>query len=64
MSILLLCGIVFTVVPIALILGFALWTFFMFTRDDDDAKAAVNVALAVLGIGIICLIGHFLGVVI
>ena len=62
MSILLLTGIVLTFVPAALILGLALFTFFAFTRDDDDAKAAVNVALVILAMGIIPLIVHFLGV--
>lgn len=62
MSILLLTGIVLTVVPTALILGFALFTFFAFTRDDPDAKNAVNVALVVLAMGIVCLIGWALGV--
>ena len=61
MSILLLTGIVLTVVPATLILGFALFIFFAFTRDDDDAKNIVNVALAILGIGVICLIGYFAG---
>lgn len=62
MSILLLTGIVLTVVPAALILGFALFTFFAFTRDDPDAKNALNVSLVVLVIGIACLIGWALGV--
>ncbi|MBT4857054.1 hypothetical protein HON52_02595 [Candidatus Uhrbacteria bacterium] len=62
MSIVLLTGIVLTVVPAALILGFALFTFFAFTRDDDDAKNVVNVTLVVLAIGIACLVAYFFGV--
>jgi len=57
---LLLTGIVFTLVPLLLIEGFALFMLFHFTRDDDDAKAAVNVALVVLTVGIFCLIGYYI----
>jgi len=64
MSILLLTGIVLTFVPATLILGFALFTFFAFTREDDDAKAAVTVALVILAMGIACLIGYALGITI
>ena len=62
MSILLLTGIVLTVVPATLILGFALFTFFAFTRDDQDAKSIVNIALGIFALGIVCLIGYFLGI--
>ena len=61
MSMILFIGIVLTVVPAALILGFALVIFFSFARDDSVAQAAVNVALIILFIGVMLIAGHFLG---
>lgn len=60
MLILLLTGIVFTAVPLLLIEGFALFMLFTFTRDDKDARAAVNIALIIFFVGIFCLVGYFL----
>ncbi|PIX62561.1 hypothetical protein CO057_00785 [Candidatus Uhrbacteria bacterium CG_4_9_14_0_2_um_filter_41_50] len=60
MSILLLSGIVLTVVPLMILEGFALFMLFTFTRDDNDAKSAVNLALIVLAVGVLCLVGYFL----
>lgn len=54
-------GIVLTVAPLTLILGFALVIFFSFTRDDKTAKAAVNLALIILFIGLILIAGHIIG---
>jgi len=54
-------GIVLTVVPSALILGFALVIFFSFARDDKMAQAAVNIALIILFIGLVLIASHFIG---
>lgn len=61
MSMMLLIGIVFTIVPLALILGFALVIFFSFVRDDPTAKGIVNFALIILGTGIILIVTHVIG---
>ncbi|MBT3231024.1 hypothetical protein HN358_04600 [Candidatus Uhrbacteria bacterium] len=61
MSMILFVGIVLTVVPATLILGFALVIFFSFARDDSVAQAAVNLALIILFIGLMLIGGHFLG---
>jgi hypothetical protein len=57
----LLAGIVLTVVPLALILGFALVIFFSFARDDKTASAAVNLALIILALGLVLLASYFIG---
>ncbi|RMD50778.1 hypothetical protein D6827_03360 [Candidatus Parcubacteria bacterium] len=61
MTALLLTGIILTALPIILMEAFALAMLFTFTRDDPDAKAVLNVSLAVMAVGILCLIGYFLG---
>lgn len=61
MSMILFIGIVLTVAPLTLILGFALAIFFSFTRDDPTAKAAVNLALIILGVGLVLIAGHVIG---
>ncbi len=61
MSMILFVGIVLTVVPAALILGFALVIFFSFARDDKIAQAAVNVVLTIFFIGVLLIAGHFVG---
>jgi len=60
MSMLLLVGIVLAAVPTLLIIGFASYIFFGFINDDKDARAVLNVALAVIGIGILLILGHVL----
>lgn len=60
MSMLLLVGIVLAGVPTALIVGFAGYIFFGFVNDDKDARAVLNVALAVIGIGVALILGHVL----
>jgi hypothetical protein len=60
MSMLLLVGIVLAGVPTLLIVGFAAYIFFGFINDDKDARAVLNVALAVIGIGILLILGHVL----
>ncbi|EKD47253.1 MAG: hypothetical protein ACD_66C00151G0005 [uncultured bacterium] len=54
-------GIVLTVVPSALILGFALAIFFSFVRDDPTAKGIVNFALIILGMGLVLIATHVVG---
>lgn len=55
MTFLLISGIVLTVVPIILMIGFAAFIFFMFMKDDPDSSALVTVAFVVMlfGIGLI-----------
>ncbi len=59
MSMLLLAGIVLTGFPLLLIIGFAAYIFFGFINDDKDARAVLNVVLAVMGIGIALIITYF-----
>ena len=58
MSMLLLVGIVLAGVPTLLIVGFAAYIFFGFVNDDKDARAVLNVALAIIGVGILLILGH------
>ncbi len=58
MSMLLLVGIVLAGVPTLLIVGFAAYIFFGFVNDDKDARAVLNVALAIIGVGILHILGH------
>ena len=60
MSMLLLVGIVLAGVPTLLIVGFAGYIFFGFINDDKDARAVLNIALAVIGVGILLILGHVL----
>ena len=57
---LLLIGIVLAGVPTLLIIGFAGFIFFGFVNDDKDARAVLNVALTVIGLGILLILGHVL----
>ncbi len=59
MSMLLLAGIVLTGFPLLLIIGFASYIFFGFINDDKDARAILNVVLAVMGIGIALIVTYF-----
>lgn len=60
MSMLLLAGIVLTGFPLLLIIGFAGYIFLGFVNDDKDARAILNVVLAVMGIGIALILTHFI----
>ena len=60
MSMLLLVGIVLAGVPTLLIVGFAAYIFFGFVNDDKDARAVLNVALMVIGVGILLILGDVL----
>lgn len=62
MSMMLLIGIVLTIVPLALITGFALVIFFSFVRDDSTAKGIVNFALIILAMGLVLIATHVVGV--
>jgi len=64
MSPLLLVGIVLAGVPAALIIGFASFIFIGFVGDDKDAKAIFQLALIIMGIGIVLIIAHIAGTVI
>ncbi len=64
MSPLLLVGIVLAGVPAALILGFASYIFIGFVTDDKDAKAIFQLALVIMGIGVVLIIAHVAGTVI
>ncbi|MEK9155302.1 MAG: hypothetical protein AAB839_01510 [Patescibacteria group bacterium] len=60
MSMLLFVGIILAGVPALLIIGFAGYIFLGFINDDQDARAILNVVLAVMGIGILLILGHVL----
>ena len=57
---LLLVGIVLAGVPSLLIIGFASYIFFGFVNDDKDARAVLNIALAIIGVGVFLILGHVL----
>lgn len=57
---LLLTGIVFTVVPLLIMIGFAIFIFVSFMRDDDDAGALLRLALIVMTFGLILIGVHFI----
>lgn len=57
---LLLAGIVLAGVPLLLIIGFAFFIFWGFVNDDPDARAVLNVAFVVMGIGIVLILAHVL----
>lgn len=61
MSTLLLVGIVLAGIPAMLIIGFAAYIFLGFINDDKDARQIFNVVLAVMGIGILLILGHLIG---
>lgn len=58
MSMLLLVGIVLTGLPLLLIVGFAGYIFLGFVNDDKDARAVLNVVLAIMGIGIAIILAY------
>lgn len=57
---LLLAGIVLAGVPTLLIIGFAAYIFFGFINDDKDARAVLNVALTIIGIGVALILADVL----
>ncbi len=57
---LLLAGIVLTGFPLLLIIGFAGYIFLGFVNDDKDARAILNVALIIMGIGIALILAYYL----
>lgn len=61
MSPLLLIGIVLAGAPLLLIIGFAAYIFLGFVNDDKDAKAIFHITLAVMGIGLLLILGHVVG---
>lgn len=64
MSPLLLIGIVLAGVPALLIIGFATYIFLGFVNDDKDAKAIFQITLAVMGIGLLLILGHVVGTIV
>ena len=56
----LLTGIVLTCIPAALMLGFSIFIFLSFVRDDDDARNLVRVAFICMAFGIVFLLWYFL----
>ncbi len=59
MSYLLVTGIVFIVVPVVLIQGFAIFILVNFMRDDKDANSMFKLALGALFFGITLVVTHF-----
>jgi len=59
MSFLLISGIILTVVPAILMVGFAVFIFFMFMKDDSDSSALVKVAFIVMFLGIALIIADY-----
>ncbi|MFZ2681809.1 MAG: hypothetical protein WAZ14_01830 [Patescibacteria group bacterium] len=64
MSPLLLIGIVLMAVPLLLMIGFAAYIFWGFMNDDPDARAVLNVGFAIMGVGLLLILGHVAGTVI
>lgn len=64
MTPLLLIGIVLMAVPLLLMMGFAAYIFWGFMNDDKDARAVLNVGFAIMGIGLLLILGHVAGTVI
>lgn len=60
MTFLLISGIVLTVVPIILLIGFAGFIFFMFMKDDPDSSAIVTVAFIVMLLGIGLIVANYI----
>jgi len=63
MSPLLFIGIIMAGVPALLIIGFAAYIFLGFVNDDKDAKGVFHVTLAVMGIGLLLILGHVVGTI-
>lgn len=59
MDFLFLTGIILTVVPLFLIIGFSFYIFLAFVRDDPDASAITRTAFITMFVGIFLIIWHF-----
>ncbi|MBU1126278.1 MAG: hypothetical protein ABH826_00995 [Patescibacteria group bacterium] len=59
-SFILLTGIVLTLVPLALIIGFSFFIFLSFIRDDDDAGNLLRLTFIVLIFGLVFLLWYFI----
>jgi len=59
MSYMLITGIVLTVIPVALIIGFASFIFMSFVKDDDDAAAVLKITFITMLIGLSLIAGHY-----
>ncbi len=64
MTPLLLVGIVLMAVPLLLMVGFAAYIFWGFMNDDKDARTVLNVGFAIMGLGLLLILGHVAGTVI
>ena len=64
MTPLLLVGIVLMAVPLLLMVGFAAYIFWGFMNDDPDARTVLNVGFAIMGLGLLLILGHVAGTVI
>ena len=60
MSFLLLSGLVLTIIPLIMMIGFAGFIFYMFMKDDPDSAGVVKVAGVVMAVGLILIAAHFL----
>lgn len=60
MDFLLISGIILTVVPIILMIGFAAFIFFMFMKDDPDSSMMVRIAFVVMLLGIALIAAHYM----
>ena len=64
MTPLLLIGIVLMAAPLLLMIGFAAYIFWGFMNDDPDARRVLNVGFAIMGLGLLLILGHVAGTVI
>ncbi len=51
-------------VPFLLMVGFAAYIFWGFMNDDDAARNVLYVGFIIMGIGLLLIIGHFVGTMI
>lgn len=61
MSFLLLTGLIFAGVPLLLIIGFCVFIFLQFTRDDNDAAAVARIAYIMIILGTVMIVAHIMG---
>ena len=59
MDFLFLTGIIMAVVPALVIIGFSIFVFLSFIRDDKDASNIARTAFIVMIIGIALIIWHY-----
>lgn len=60
MAALLLIGIVLTVVPLTLLVGFSFYIMYSFFNDDDEAAAIMRLTFIVMFIGIALIASYFI----